>query len=547
VMRRTEVLLRGAPGAQLHGRVYPAGARGAVILQHVVGGHWVWMARTTSTRAGKFRFVVRAWPGRWRVRWRGATGLLPALSPEVRVGARSLAWTPTDPLAARQWNLTAVNAFGYADTLPTFADAPVTVAVIDSGIDRTSPDLAGAVPLAPIDEAHDPTTSLVHGTAVAGIIAADADNGIGGTGVGVPYVKLLDYRVVSGGDVDPDVEAKAIHDAVGAGARVINLSLGGNRDPKVPALDEFSREERDAISYAVKNNVVVVAAVGNSMIGTGAYASWPAALRHVIGVSAVDSRLAWASFSNTDPVFNDLAAPGVGIITTVPRSLTPTGSSLDAPPGMTVGSDGTVLGTSFAVPHVTAAAAVLLARHPELTASQVVWILEHTARRLGGTEGVGRDPFTGFGLLDVTAAVKLADGPATELPPSDAAEPNDVVSEAQTLKPPGGVTDAIADFGDDRRDVYQVSVRSGETLRVRTEGLPALGGNLGLDVAVFAPGSVDLANPKPRWLRRKRPTGSNTELVVHNSTPDDGSYLVQVTARRGWGAYRLRWSVTAGL
>ena len=84
----------------------------------------------------------------------------------------------------------------------------MTVAVIDSGIDRTSPDLAGAVPLAPIDEAHDPTTSLVHGTAVAGIIAADANNGMGGVGIGAPYVKLLDYRVVSGGDVDPKVEAR---------------------------------------------------------------------------------------------------------------------------------------------------------------------------------------------------------------------------------------------------------------------------------------------------------------------------------------------------
>ena len=63
-----------------------------------------------------------------------------------------------------------------------------------------------------------------------------------------PYVKLLDYRVVSGGDVDPTVEARAIRDAVGAGAKVINLSLGGNRDPKDPALDEFSRAERNAIS-----------------------------------------------------------------------------------------------------------------------------------------------------------------------------------------------------------------------------------------------------------------------------------------------------------
>ena len=52
------------------------------------------------------------------MRWRGAGSFLGALSPELRVGRRTLAWTPTDPLAAREWNLAAVNAFGYADTLP---------------------------------------------------------------------------------------------------------------------------------------------------------------------------------------------------------------------------------------------------------------------------------------------------------------------------------------------------------------------------------------------------------------------------------------------
>ena len=333
VIRHSGLLLRGRPGARLNGRLYPKGALGVVALQHVEHGRWTWVARATTRRDGTFRFAVRAGGGRWRVRWRGAGSFLGSLSPELRIGARSLAWTPTDPLAAREWNLTAVDAFTYADVIPATQDAPVTVAVIDSGIDRTSPDLAGAVPLAPIDEAHDPTTSLVHGTAVAGIIAADADNGIGGVGVGSPYVKLLDYRVVSGGDVDPLVEAAAIRDAVGAGARVINLSLGGRRDPGNPSLDEFSRAERNAVSYAFKRGAVVVAAVGNSPVGTGAYASWPAALRHVIGVSAVDQHLAWAPFSNTDPVFNDIAAPGVGIITTVPRTLAPTGSSLDAPPG----------------------------------------------------------------------------------------------------------------------------------------------------------------------------------------------------------------------
>ena len=156
----------------------------------------------------------------------------------------------------------------------------------------------------------------------------------------------------------------------------------------------------------------------------------------MIGVSSVDQKLAWSTFSNTDPVFNDIAAPGEAIITTVPRSLAPTGSSLDAPPGMTIGSDGTVLGTSFSAPHVSAAAAVLLARHPELTPSQVIWILEHTARRLGDVGGIGRDRLTGYGLLDVTAAVRLADGPPAALPPADADEPNDVVRDAQVLPPP---------------------------------------------------------------------------------------------------------------
>ena len=543
VIRRSGLALRGRRGALLRGRLFPKGANGVVALQHVIGGRWTWVARARTRPDGTFRFAVRAEGGRWRARWRGAGSFLGTLSPEVRVDMRTLAWTPTDPLAAREWNLGAVNAFGYADTLPAPEDAGVTVAVIDSGIDRTSPDLAGAVPLAFIDEAHDPSTSLLHGTAVAGIIAADADNGIGGAGVGSPYVKLIDYRVVSGGDVDPETEAAAIRDAVGAGAKVINLSLGGNRDPQNPSLDEFSRAERNAISYAFKKGTVVVAAVGNSPDDDGIYASWPAALRHVIGVSAVTPNLAWAPFSNTDPVFNDIAAPGVGIITTIPRSLAPTGSSLDAPPGYMVQADGTVMGTSFAAPHVSAAAAVLIARHPELSPTQVMWILEHTTRRLGDAAGQGRDRLTGFGLLNVTAAVQLADGPAANLPPADRDEPNDVASEAQALPLSSGSVDAVADFGDDRRDVYKVYVHTGETLTVRTDGLP-IGGNLGLDVAIFPPGSTNLAASPKLALKSDRPVGSTTTLRVRNATPVDDFYLVQVSARRGWGAYRLHWAVT---
>ena len=118
VIRHSGLVLRGRPGSRLHGRLFPNGARGFVALQHVIGGRWTWVARAKTRADGSFRFTVRADGGRWRVRWRGAGSFLGSLSPELRVGGRTLAWTPTDPLAAREWNLTAVNAFGYADTLP---------------------------------------------------------------------------------------------------------------------------------------------------------------------------------------------------------------------------------------------------------------------------------------------------------------------------------------------------------------------------------------------------------------------------------------------
>ena len=119
VIRHSGLLLRGRPGALLSGRLYPARRarlRRAPACRSAVAGPG---SPAHKTRAdGTFRFRVRAEGGRWRVRWRGAGSFLGALSPELRVGARTLAWTPTDPLAAREWNLAAVNAFDYADALP---------------------------------------------------------------------------------------------------------------------------------------------------------------------------------------------------------------------------------------------------------------------------------------------------------------------------------------------------------------------------------------------------------------------------------------------
>ena len=100
-----------------------------------------------------------------------------------------------------------------------------------------------------------------------------------------------------------------------------------------------------------------------------------------------------------------------------------------------------------------------------------MWILEHTAHRLGDTTGVGRDRLTGFGLLDVTAAVKLADGPPGEPAAAGRRRAERRRQDAQILPISNGSIDAVADFGDDRRDVYKLSTHAGDTLRVSTEPL----------------------------------------------------------------------------
>ena len=96
---------------------------------------------------------------------------------------------------------------------------------------------------------------------------------------------------------------------------MINLSLGGVRDPDDEALDTFSPPERDAIAYATSKGVVVVSAVGNgdeAPTKPWRFADWPSALPHVIGVGALRPDGSVPAFSNRDPLFVDLAAPGDG-------------------------------------------------------------------------------------------------------------------------------------------------------------------------------------------------------------------------------------------
>ena len=392
---------------------------------------------------------------------------------EPVVSSRSLAFVPNDPLVDRQWYLSAVNAFDHWAEPP--AQPPVLVAVIDSGIDGSHPEFAGRIAGArSFVSTPAGVDAFGHGTIVAGEIAAALGNSEGIAGTGIP-VRLLIAKVVSSeGEISLLAEARAIRWAVDRGARVINLSLGGPRDPHDPDRDTYSRLEHAAIDYATRKGVLVVAAAGNclALVCPERYASYPAALPHVIGVSAVAPDGSTPSFSNRDSLFNDLAAPGTDIVSTYPRSL-----SLAACPfyGYTSCAERATLrsprGTSFSSPLVASAAAVLVGERGllglrPLHASQITQLLKRSAADLGGP---GHDSHSGAGRLNVAAAVEAVDD--AELPPRDRFEANDDAgSRAFRLGRNARLMAATLDRFEDARDVYRVWSPRGQRVEFRLDG-----------------------------------------------------------------------------
>ena len=259
----------------------------------------------------------------------------------------------------------------------------VTVAVVDSGVDANpqfgdrviqGPDLvAGTRPGIP------PGADCVgHGTAVASIIAAAPVPGISFTGV-APAARILSVKI-SGTDSFPTSAApQGIMDAVQFGADVINLSLATPDD--VPAL-------RNAVEYALRHDVVVVAAAGNDLGHGGSEGAegpfYPASYPGVLAVGAAGPGGALAGFSDRrTPVA--VTAPGVNVTSAYP------GIFPDAyAPAQN--------GTSFASAFVAGVVALVRSAHPELNAAQVVARIEATAHGPAG-------PGTGHGLVDPVRAV----------------------------------------------------------------------------------------------------------------------------------------------
>ena len=242
---------------------------------------------------------------------------------------------PNDPDYARQWalpHIQAETAWGEMDALK-----PITVAVIDTGVCMSHEDLDGRVldnGYDFVDNDDDPEDVFGHGCSVAGIIAANIDNGIGIAGF-APNVSILPIRVLgpNGSGSMADVAAGIVY-AADNGADIINLSLGSFVG---------SQTEKDAVDYAVDKGVTVIASAGNS---GGSLPGYPARYDNVVAVGSIDRNGSRSSFSNKG---GDIWAPGRDVHTIY---LNNGYKSLN--------------GTSFSAPYVSAMAAVLEGMGQEL-------------------------------------------------------------------------------------------------------------------------------------------------------------------------------------
>ncbi|MFB7274867.1 type VII secretion-associated serine protease mycosin [Streptomyces sp. NPDC056244] len=291
----------------------------------------------------------------------------------------------------------------------------VRVAVIDTGVDNANPQLKEAVDttagrefLANQMEKGSPPDGtddrVGHGTKVAGIIAARRHPGTGFVGL-APEATIIPIRQNdeqnSGND---STMAEAIDHAIAEDADIINISQDTTK-PLTPASDLG-----EAIARAVDREIVVVASAGNDGLDGKQKNTYPAAFEGVLAVASSDRNNERAPFSQSGE-FVGVAAPGVDMVSTVPGY----GQCVDN-------------GTSFSAPYVAGVAALLRAKHPDWTASQIIAQIEQTAERSIN----GHDPFVGWGVVDPVRALAEVDR-APESPSPDPGPPKPPAPEPAFL------------------------------------------------------------------------------------------------------------------
>lgn len=350
---------------------------------------WLW-ARTTSELSQLYQLrTVYSWTmaslGEQCVvfevpRGKSPQDLLKRLASHPRVGSAQTVETfhvqgQTDPYAIRQYSSRVL----HLDQAHRWATGKgVRIAVVDTGVDYDHPDLRDRVVKAQsfVDKGEKTFTTDIHGTAVAGLIAASANNGVGIVGA-APGAEI--YALKACWQQAPDSReavcnsytlAKAVDFAILQGVQVLNFSLAGPPDPLIGRL----------IGVALAKGIVVVAADG----GTPSL-EFPASYQGVIGILGSDLQGGTTAPAG-NRILSTLAAPSVDIFTTAPKA------SYDF-----------FSGSSFAAAQVSGIAALLLEKSPKLTPAQLAAVIRKTARSL---------PPSPIAQVDACAAVASVAGGA---------------------------------------------------------------------------------------------------------------------------------------
>lgn len=332
---------------------------------------------------------------------------------------------------AQQWHL---DAFGAEEIWQLSTGKGVTVAVIDSGVDKQNPDLRGQVLegkdfAASVQSGDQFTDYTGHGTGMAGLIAGtgERDGGNGAFGL-APGAKILPVRVpglddngvskAEGGKEFNRNLPPAIRYAADAGAKVINISLGN---------EAGSQELTDAVKYALGKGSLVFAAVGNSG-DKGNPVEFPGATPGVVGVGGVDNKGTRVSNSqHGDQV--DIVAPGKDTV-----------HACGGGTGMCKST-----GTSDATALASAAAALLWSKHPDWTNNQVLKVMLNTISKPVGDK---RSDFLGYGAIRPLRTLKTPGdpGPADVRPIDDLTEVATATPSAAETRPsdPGPVETTVA-------------------------------------------------------------------------------------------------------
>lgn len=363
-------------------------------------------------------------------------GLSAALSLLLMGGAAMPA--SADTARSMQWHLDAMKA---EEMWKTSTGKGVIVAVVDSGVDPSNPDLGGQVlkgkNLEPDVAGDEHTDYDGHGTSMAGLIAGTGQSNGGRGAFGLaPGAKILPVRMpdsgvgATQGEGDAEfnrVAPVAIRYAVDRGAKVINISLGAHAG---------SQQLTDAVKYALDKGSLIFAAAGNSGDGANTV-EYPAGTPGVIGVGAIGRDLKKTSESQYGPQI-DFTAPGIDMVHPC--------------------TGGTQLcktsGTSDASAIASASAALIWSKHPDWTNNQVLRVMLNTAG--APTDGSKRNDYVGYGGVRPRIALKTPGdpGPADVYPltdlavaesPSPSAKPSKATGSSEATDKPA----AAAPVSDD--------------------------------------------------------------------------------------------------